>query len=168
MLDHPVTVTIIASWLPYLIDSSCDLDLSHDKYQWEIWKTTAGKSAYIIAVSIIIVIIISCSNSSIIIIINIFNESDWSSPVWNWFSNALLSWSSVSSLSKSECDWFWPVWAHQFLGCSAEIWKCWRAKALLNIFNMTTMKIIIIGMMIEIMIGARLLNQARLLVSLCA
>ena len=43
LLDHPVTVTIIASWLPYLTDS-CDLDLSHDKYQWEIWKTTAGKS----------------------------------------------------------------------------------------------------------------------------
>ena len=35
------------SWLPYSADS-CDLDLSvvfHDKYQWEIWKNTAGKSA---------------------------------------------------------------------------------------------------------------------------
>ena len=35
------------SWLPYSTDSS-DLDLSnvfYYKYQWEIWKNTAGKSA---------------------------------------------------------------------------------------------------------------------------
>ena len=29
-------------WLPYSTDS-CDLDLFHDKYQWEIWKSTAWK-----------------------------------------------------------------------------------------------------------------------------
>ena len=38
---------IFGSWSPYSADSY-DLDLSvvfHDKYQWEIWENTAGKSA---------------------------------------------------------------------------------------------------------------------------
>ena len=42
---HNVSTSL--SWLPYSADSY-DLDLSvvfHYKFQWEIWKNTAGKSA---------------------------------------------------------------------------------------------------------------------------
>ena len=50
-VDLQAELTIVStsqtSWLPYSADSY-DLDLSvvfHDKYQWEIWENTAGKSA---------------------------------------------------------------------------------------------------------------------------
>ena len=41
-----IWVSLLAwvNWLSHANDS-CDLDLFHEKYQWEIWKNTAGKSA---------------------------------------------------------------------------------------------------------------------------